>query len=430
MRFSQPKHRLYFSQPDAGVAGELVIAGLDICDSHVRAALISIGLGRLEILSQADVALGQGSATGDLSSGLAAYQSACRQALRLVSQQHTGADPASIVIGLSGELIKGMTQMTRVERPNPRLPLAEAELDRLLLDNQAAALQAANAEIEREQRAAEIDLQLLNSSLISVRADGRRVLNPLDYQAMTVAFEVYSVFIPHKWLQAGQKIAEHLNLNLIAMAYKPFALARGLLAGSRQKLDEALIINVGEQSTDLAIISGGVLSYSRHFPLGLRNFERSLGRYLMFDRSDLLALQTPAGDYNLASLESEQQSRATRALAQTSLVWLQGLSLTLKDLKLERLPGKIYLSGSGGSLGCIRESLAKPNWAQLVSLDGPAEILPLDLQAMPAVESALGVESRLLATLAGLGCLASDILNVVQNMPRPEHSDADLPAAG
>ena len=430
MRFSQPKHRLYFNQPDAGVAGELVIAGLDICDSHVRAALISIGLGRLEILSQADVALGQGSETGDLSSGLAAYQSACRQALRLVSQQHTGADPASIVIGLSGELIKGMTQMTRIERPNPRLPLAEAELDRLLLDNQAAALQAANAEIEREQRAAEIDLQLLNSSLISVRADGRRVLNPLDYQAMTVAFEVYSVFIPHKWLQAGQKIAEHLNLNLIAMAYKPFALARGLLAGSRQKLDEALIINVGEQSTDLAIISGGVLSYSRHFPLGLRNFERSLGRYLMFDRSDLLALQTPAGDYNLASLESEQQSRATRALAQTSLVWLQGLSLTLKDLKLERLPGKIYLSGSGGSLGCIRESLAKPNWAQLVSLDGPAEILPLDLQAMPAVESALGVESRLLATLAGLGCLASDILNVVQNMPRPEHSDADLPAAG
>ena len=411
-------------------AGGLVVAGLDICDSHVRAALISIGLGRLEILSQADVALGQGSTAGDLSSDLAAYQSACRQALRLVSQQHAGSDPASIVIGLSGELIRGVTQLTQVERPNPRLPLAEAELDRLLLDNQAAALQVANADIEREQRAAEMDLQLLNSSLISVQADGRRVLNPLDSQAMKVAFEVYNVFIPNKWLQAGQKIAEHLNLNLIAMAYKPFALARGLLAGDQQELDEALIIDIGEQSTDLAVISGGVLSHSQHFPLGLQNFERNLSRHLMLDRSDLLALQTPTGNFNLAGLESEQQPRAIRALTQASLVWLQGLSLSLKDLKLERLPAKIYLSGSGGGLSCIQESLAKPNWAQLVSLAGSAEILPLDLQAMPAVESALEVESRLLATLAGLGCLASDILNVVQNMPRSEHSNADLSAAG
>ena len=430
MRFSQPKHRLYFSQSDTGTASGLVIAGLDICDSHVRAALISIGLGRFEILSQADVALGRGSTVGDLSSDLAAYQSACRQALRLVSQQHAGSDPASIVIGLSGELIRGVTQSTQIERPNPRLPLAEAELDRLLLDNQAAALQAANADIEREHRATEIDLQLLNSSLISVQADGHRVSNPLNYQAMTVAFEVYNVFIPHKWLQAGQKIAEHLSLNLIAMAYKPFALARGLLAAGRKELDEALIIDIGEQLTDLAIISGGVLSHSRHFPLGLQNFERSLGRHLMLDRSDLLALQTPAGDFNLAGLESEQRPRAARALAQASLIWLQSLSLSLKDLKLKSLPAKIYLGGPGGGLECIWESLAKPNWAQLVSLAEPAEILSLDLQAMPAVESALEVESRLLATLAGLGCLASDILSVVQNMPQPKHSDADLSATG
>ena len=430
MRFSQPKHRLYSSQPELGAAGSLIVAGLDICDSHVRAALISVSMGKLEILSQADVALGQGSTAGDLSSDLGAYQSACRQALRLASQQYDGPDPASIVIGLSGELVTGVTQMTRVERPNPRLPLAEAELDRLLLDNQAAALQVANTEIEREHRATEVDLQLLNSSLISVRADGRKILNPLNYQAMTVAFEVYSVFIPSKWLQAGQKIAEHLSLNLIAMAYKPFALARSLLVGSSQQANEALIIDVGEESTDLAVISGGVLSHSQHFSLGLRSFEHSLGRQLMFDRSDLLALQTPAGDFDLAGLDSEQRSRANRALATASLVWLQGLSLSLKDLKLEHLPAKIYLSGPGGGLSCIQEGLSRPNWAQLVSLTGPAEILPLNLEAMPVVESALGVETRLLATLAGLGCLASDILNVVQNMPKPEHSDADLPAAG
>ena len=426
MRFSSSRHHRYLSPPGSDAGGNLIIAGLDIYDSYVKAALIAIELNRLKILSQADFPLIRSVPSGDLSVNLGAFQNTCRQAL---NQAQTGVNgrAQAVVIGLSGDLIRGVTQTTSIERPNPRLPLSEQELDRLLLSNQMEALQVANTEIQREYRTDETKLQLLNSSLISVQTDGHKVLNPLNQQAITISLEVYSVFIPQKWLEAGQQIAEDLNLNLIALAYKPFALARGLLvSGKKKHALDALIIDIGEKASDLAIIQGGVLSHSRHFPVGLQNFMLALKRHLSLDASDLAALQTAAGDIDLARLDKEQRPRAQKILALTVLVWLQGLSLRLKDLKLEQLPAKIYLSGPGAGLSCIKESLLKSHWAKLVSLAGPAEVEILDFEAVLGIESTLKTEPNFLATLVGLGCLASDILNVVQNTPQAGSGDSAL----
>ena len=429
MRFSASRQPSHFDQVDQGAAGSLTVAGLDINESHVRAALIGIEVGRLKILSQASSQLSPGAAVGNLGSDSAALQGACREALRLARRTDV-PQPQSMVLGISSEIIRGITQMLHVERPNPRLPLVEAELDRLLLRNQAEALAAANVEIRLEHQAEEVDFQLLNSSLVGIQVDGRRTANPLNCQARSLSLEVYNAFVPRDWLTTGQQIAKHLSLNLIALAYKPFALARGLLAGQQPAELDALIINIGEHSTDLAIIREGVLNYSRHFPVGSDNFDRSLQRRLGLDRGDLAALRTPGGDFELAELGEERQARATKVLALAALVWLQGLSLSLKDLKLDSLPAKIYLSGPGAGLTCIQESLSRPNWVELVALDGPADINLLGVEAMPVVETTLkGVEVGFLATLAGLGCLAGDILNVVHNMPEGAVQDADSTAS-
>ena len=425
MRFSSSRHHRYLSQPNLDTGGNLVIAGLDIYDTYVKAALIAVELDRLKVLSQADFPLIRSVPSGDLSVNLGAFQNTCREALNL-AQAGIISRPQSVVIGLGGDFIRGVTQTTSIERPNPRLPLSESELDRLLLSNQMEALQVANAEIQREYRMDETQLQLLNSSLISIQTDGHKVLNPLNQQAMTVVLDVYSVFIPQKWLEAGQQIAEDLNLNLIALAYKPFALARGLLVGGKKQALDALVIDIGEKASDLAVIRGGILTHSRHFPVGLQNFMLALKRHLSFDASDLAALKTATGDIDLARLDKEQRQRAQKILGLTVLVWLQGLSLRLKDLKLEQLPAKIYLSGPGAGLSCIKESLLRSNWAKLVSLAGPAEIEILDLEAILGVESVLETETNFLATLVGLGCLASDILNVVQNIPQAAKGGSPL----
>ncbi len=429
MRFSSSRHHRYLSQPNSDAGDNLIIAGLDIHDSYVKAALIAVELNRLKILSQADFPLIRSVPSGDLSVNLGAFQNTCREALNQAQAGVSGRAQA-VVIGLSGDLIRGVTQTTSIERPNPRLPLSEQELDRLLLSNQMEALQVANTEIQREYRMDETKLQLLNSSLISVQTDGHKVLNPLNQQAITITLEVYSVFIPQKWLEAGQQIAEDLNLNLIALAYKPFALARGLLVTGKRHALDALIIDIGEKASDVAIIQGGVLSHSQHFPVGLQNFMLALKRHLSLDASDLAALKTAAGDIDLARLDKEQRPRAQKVLALTVLVWLQGLSLRLKDLKLEQLPAKIYLSGPGAGLSCIKESLLKSHWAKLVSLAGPAEVEILDLEAILGIESALKTEPNFLATLVGLGCLASDILNVVQNTPQASSGDSALKGSG
>ena len=122
----------------------------------------------------------------------------------------------------------------------------------------------------------EIDLKLLNISFISFTIDGRSVANPLNSQTAKVAVRLYNVFIPGTWLNFIQKTTESLGLNLIALAYKPFALTKGLSVRQGDNLD-ALIINVEDEITDVGLIQANTLICSKNFSLGLAVFRAGFG---------------------------------------------------------------------------------------------------------------------------------------------------------
>ena len=418
MRLLRDDYCSYFSQPAALAASfGLVVAGLDINSTHIKSALIRLGMNDLKIIGQADVLLPRATHLNDLDTNLSVFQSGCQQALKLV-QQGLEVDLQSLVIGLSGDLVKGITKTTVIQRPNPRLPLSEKEVDNLLLANQMASLKQATKDLQLEYQDHNFDLQLLNSSLVRLAVDGQPVVNPLNYQATTVSIQLYNVFIPAAWLQAGQKIAERLGLNLIALAYKPFALSRGLLSNPSNANLNALIINIQDHITDLGLIQNGTLTHSANFSLGEQAFHRALARHLDKDESEIANLKNPAGNFDFSQLDKSKQAEAHRILSHTVSVWLQGLILLLKDFGGESLPAQIYLSGDGAHLEIVRTSLHKLVLSKTLVFQAKIEVEVLSLAHMAATGSESDNDNGLsLATLAGLGKLASDILNIIQNMP-------------
>ena len=128
MRLAKGKYYSYFdgSEPSTSAAS-LVVAGLDINIRSVRAALIELDMSDVKIINQVEVFFPKGIDPGD-SNSLVIFKNSCQRALKMVRQE-SAADPQSVVVSLSGHLIKGITQMIEVNRPNPRLPLSSQEID-------------------------------------------------------------------------------------------------------------------------------------------------------------------------------------------------------------------------------------------------------------------------------------------------------------
>ena len=414
MRLANGRHCSYFSQPDPlSSATALVVAGLDVNVRSVRAALIQLDMNDVRIISQAEVVFPKGIEPGDSSSSVI-FQSSCRRALKMVQEGHP-ASPQSVAVSLSGDLIKGVTQKIEVKRPEPRRPLSSKEIDGLLLKNQTAALKQAAAELQLENPDLEIDLKLLNSSFISFMIDGRVVANPLNHQAAEVSIRLYNVFIPDNWLAFIQKATESLDLNLIALAYKPFALTRGL-SGDQTNADlNALIINIEDEMTDVGLIRSGTLICSKNFSLGWRAFERALGRGLDLDQTIVIGLKNEEGDFNFSSLDKEMRPRAEKILNHTAYVWLQGLILILKDFRADEESAKVYFSGSGAGFKILQTAVRKVAGDSMLGLNQEVEISVLGLSKLVQSDTTLKFRDEFsLATLAGLGRLAGDILNVIQ----------------
>lgn len=422
MRLQLTNQQLFFNPADPSSSSALTIAGLDISATNVRAALIEVKMNNLKILAQSNVFLTKDADLNEAKLNLAVFQDSCQQAIKLVKEK-SKANLQSVVIGFSGNLIKSITHTTKVVRPNPRLPLSEKELDRLLLNNQISALKAATTEVELENQESEVNLQLLNSSLISFKVDGQMIATPINTQAATVEIELYNVFIPQAWLESGQKIAEKLNLNLISLAYKPFALARSLLDSQKDPNFDALIINIEDQSTDIGVIQRSILTHSKNFALGTQIFKSTLSRNLNLNQSAIAGLKNEQGDFDLSQLNQTQQLEAIKVLNQSVSIWLQALRIVLKDLEIDDLPAKIYLSGPGASLKILQVGLRKETWAKMLTFNGQIEIEVLPLSQIIEIEDDLKKgDQSCLTTLAGLGRLASDILNVIENMPQKPKS--------
>ena len=105
----------------------------------------------------------------------------------------------------------------------------------------------------------------------------------------------------------------------------------------------------------------------------------------------------------------------------------KGLILILKDFKLENLPIKVYLSGSGAGLEILQKGLQKLTLSPTLNFQGQIEVelLPLSQLMQVGADLAPGDEFSS-TTLAGLGQLAGDILNVVQNVSSNESNSPNL----
>lgn len=344
-------------------AGSDYMLSLDIGTEVVKALVFKIdknsGNGVVKGVGRVRQKLGdmQSGAVSDISGVIESSQKAIEIAKKMAGVKK--AEKA--IIGIAGELVKGTTTTVHYERIRPEVRIDLSELKNIIQKVQWKAFDRIRSQLAWETGHSEIEVKLINAAIIDVRIDGYRVMNPVGFQGRDVSIAVFNAYAPMVHLGALQKIADELNLDLLSIAAEPYAVARSM--GIEDILDfNAVFIDIGGGTTDIAVVRNGGLEGTKMFALGGRAFTKRLAQELgvSFEEAELLKIKYAEGKLGKdVSLKIEQILEADCG------VWLSGVELALSEFaEADLLPSRFFLCGGGSGLPGIKKALLSPRWSR------------------------------------------------------------------
>lgn len=335
------------------------LVALDIGTENVKALIGRVAEGEIEIIGMGRAHQSLSDMQAGAVADIGGVVENCDKALNEAEAQ-AGVSARGAIIGIAGELVKGTTTTVRVARKQPNKALDLLEIERIIKLVQQRAEAKAKKQLAWELGGKEIEVRLVNSALVGIEIDGYTVTNPIGFQGRDVVVQLYTAFAPLVHIGALERVAEQLDLDLLAVAAEPFAVARSVIGDDQSNTMSAVLMDVGGGTTDIAVINEGGVQGTKMFGIGGRAYTRGVERDLGVDFDLAEKLKLGLADNKVAP---KQRPAVEKALKKTTDVWISGVELGLSEFsKLDHLPHKILLCGGGSSLDLLMNRLHDSDW--------------------------------------------------------------------
>jgi cell division protein FtsA len=376
------------------------IVGLDIGTEFVKALIAKVNQDDLEIVgvgrARQDVSDMHSGAIADIS-GVVRN---CEEALAEAEDQ-AGLQAKKAVIGIAGELVKGVTNTIRYRRPQPDRPLDTAEMEFIIEKVQERAQGKAQKQIALETGNEEVEVKLVNSALVSIHIDGYKISNPIGFQGKDVAVQIYTAFAPMVHIGALERVADELALELVAVAAEPFAVSRSVLGTDASSTFTAILADVGGGTTDIAVVNDGGVEGTKMFGIGGRSFTRTIASDMDLTYANAEKLKVNLGH---EQIKPTVKKHAEAAIEKTLEVWLAGVELALSEFdSVDHLPNRILLCGGGSSLDQLVDALSHREWYKDLPFTKKPTVHHIDPEEVVGIKDKTGaVNDHTFITAMGL----------------------------
>ena len=368
------------------------LLALDIGTEFVKCALATpaeesskfksgLTSGKLNVLGFSKTKQASGNMQNGTISNIKGVVKSCEEAISIVEEK-TSRHAKAVVVGISGELVKGDTTTIRYRRDNPNKPITDAELKELLEKIESRAEKKVKKELALETDNPEINLSLINSALVSLSIDGYRINNPVGFKGAEVMIEYYTAFAPSLATSAIEKVCVELELDLLAIVVEPFAVCRACLGDEADADFSAVLIDIGGGTTDVAVVDSGGICGTKMFNIAGQSFTRGV--------SESLGVKLPTAEKYKTNLEEEDIlsdsiiNKTTGALFGPRSIWLAGVTIALEEFKnISPLPPDIFISGGSAKLLPLEEALATSDWFESADFERRPLIHVLDPFSLP-----------------------------------------------
>lgn len=335
------------------------IVALDIGTEFVKALIAKLEGDELQIVGvgrcRQDVSDMHSGAIADIAGVVRNCEEALAQA-----EEKAGLQAKRVVIGIAGELVKGVTDTIRYRRPQPDRPLDDSEMEFIIEKVQERAQAKAQQQIALETGNDEVEVKLVNSALVGIHIDGYKVSNPIGFQGRDVAVQIYTAFAPMVHIGALERVAAELSLELLAVAAEPFAVSRSVLGNDGNSNFTAILADVGGGTTDIAVVNDGGVEGTKMFGIGGRSFTQTIASEMNLPYKDAEKLKV-----NIAheQIKPTVKKEVNEAIDKTLEVWIAGVELALSEFdSVDHLPNRILLCGGGSSLEKLVQTLEGTSW--------------------------------------------------------------------
>ena len=335
------------------------IVALDIGTEFVKALIAKLDGEELQIVGvgrcRQDVSDMHSGAIADIAGVVRNCEEALAQA-----EDEAGLQAKRVVIGIAGELVKGVTDTIRYRRPQPDRPLDDSEMEFIIEKVQERAQAKAQKQIALETGNDEVEVKLVNSALVGIHIDGYKVSNPIGFQGRDVAVQIYTAFAPMVHIGALERVAQELSLELLAVAAEPFAVSRSVLGNDGNSNFTAILADVGGGTTDIAVVNDGGVEGTKMFGIGGRSFTQTIASEMNLTYKDAENLKVNIGH---EQIKPTVKKEVNEALDKTLEVWIAGVELALSEFdSVDHLPNRILLCGGGSSLEKLVHTLEGASW--------------------------------------------------------------------
>ncbi len=382
------------------------IVALDIGTENIKALVVQVSGGKIKVIGEGRSKQGltdmQAGAIADIPEVIANCDKALRKA-----EEESGYRGSRAVVGIAGELIKGVTNTIHIKRENPETPLEVEEIDDIIKHAQSEAYSRAKEDVLLEIGSEDVELKLVNSALVSISIDGYKVTNPEGFQGTEVEVQLYTAFSPLVHIGAIEHVVRDLDLELLAVAAEPFAVSRSIIGDDPEPTTSAILIDVGGGTTDIAVLRDGGLEGTQMFGIGGRSFTKALARHfdVSFEAAEVLKLR-----YSKNELKADKRDKVAKIIDEVLEVWVQGVELALSEFDwIDVLPSNILLCGGGASLPEVSKKLRSSDWHKdLAFAKTPkARFIPVE-DVVGLVDTTGRVNDHTIITALGLARVGSD----------------------
>jgi len=380
--------------------GDQFVVALDIGTEYVKTLIAKITEEGLEIVGVGRSHQGLSDMQAGAIADISGVVQNCDKALAQAEEQ-AGVSVRTAVIGIAGELVKGTTITVKVTRKSPDKPLDIVEVERIIKLVQGRAEAKAKRQLAWELGGKDVEVRLVNSALVGIEIDGYKVTSPIGFQGSEVVVQLYTAFAPLIHIGALERTAQQLDLDLLAVAAEPFAVARSVIGDDTSASMNAILMDVGGGTTDIAVITDGGVQGTKMFGIGGRAYTRAVERDLNVEFSQAEDLKVGLSE---GKVPQNKAAAVEGALNKTLDVWIGGVELALGEFdKLDNLPHKLLLCGGGSSLDMLMDKLEDTSWyAELPFTKKPSvqHIHPEDVVGI--VDKTGDVEDHTFITAMGL----------------------------
>lgn len=271
--------------------------------------------------------------------------------------------PKKTILGIAGELVKGVTIVADCDREKPDKKIEQKEIDEVVRLVKSQLFSKVHEDIANEMGLTMAQVEEINTKVVAAYIDGVKIDNPIGFTGTHVEYSIYSTFSPTIHLNSLKELAQQLGLEILEIVVEPYAIARAA-KGAHKEAFSAIFIDVGGGTTDVALTNRGAVMGTKMFAFGGQVFSKRL--MLDFNVSADEAEEMKL-DYSNQKTNEIKAKKISAALSKDIPIWTEGIEIALGEFEeVDQYPDQIFFCGGGSLLPDLRSGILAHPWLQVL----------------------------------------------------------------